>query len=119
MNVHDFWKAVLAQDELEIRKYFQEDAYINWHCTNEHFNLDEYIIANCEYPGEWGGVVERIDEMQDLLVTVVNVYPKDRSMSFHVTSFITKVHGCVCVFSLFILYLFSELNIAYYCFLQV
>ena len=51
MNIHEFWKAVLVQDENEIRKYFHEDAYVNWHCTNEHFNLDEYIIANCEYPG--------------------------------------------------------------------
>lgn len=55
MNIHEFWKAVLVQDENEIRKYFHEDAYVNWHCTNEHFNLDEYIIANCEYPGEWNG----------------------------------------------------------------
>ena len=51
MNIHEFWKAVLVQDENEIRKYFHEDACVNWHCTNEHFNLDEYIIANCEYPG--------------------------------------------------------------------
>ena len=36
MNVHNFWKAVLQQDEQEIRKYFHEDAYVNWHCTNEH-----------------------------------------------------------------------------------
>ena len=35
MNIYDFWKAVLDQNEIEIRKYFQNDAYINWHCTNE------------------------------------------------------------------------------------
>lgn len=87
MNINEFWKAVIAQDEQKIRKYFREDAYINWHCTNEHFNLDEYIIANCEYPGEWDGVVERIEEMDDLLVTVAKVYLKDKSISFHVTSF--------------------------------
>ena len=45
MNVYDFWKAVLAQDEQEIRKYFHNDAYVNWHCTNEHFTVDEFIIA--------------------------------------------------------------------------
>ena len=54
MNIHEFWKAVLVQDENEIRKYFHEDAYVNWHCTNEHFNLDEYIIANFPENGmEW------------------------------------------------------------------
>ena len=43
MNIYDFWKAVLGQNEIEIRKYFQNDAYINWHCTNERFNVDEFI----------------------------------------------------------------------------
>lgn len=88
MDIKQFWKSVLAQDEREIRKYFHEDACVNWHCTNEHFTVDEYIIANCEYPGEWDGVVERVEIMNDLIVTVVLIYPEDRSASFHVTSFI-------------------------------
>lgn len=36
------------------------DSYINWHCTNECFNLDEFVIANCEYPGDWDSTVERV-----------------------------------------------------------
>lgn len=86
--MHSFWGAVLAQDEREIRKYFHEDAYVNWHCSNEHFDVDEFIVANCEYPGDWDGRVERVEMLNDLIITVVNVYPKDRSVSFHVTSFI-------------------------------
>ena len=58
MDVRHFLKSVLAQDERIIRNYFHEDAYINWHCTNEHFNVDEFIIANCEYPGDWDGPVD-------------------------------------------------------------
>ena len=92
MNINKFWKAALVQDEKEIRKYFHNDAYINWHCTNEHFNVDEFIIANCEYPGDWGGRVERVEVLNDLIVTVTNVYPKERDASFHVTSFI-KTQG--------------------------
>lgn len=88
MNIEQFWKAVLAQDEREIRKYFHAEAYVNWHCTNEHFTVDEYIVANCEYPGEWDGLVERVEIVNDLIITVVLIYPKDRSVSFHVTSFI-------------------------------
>jgi hypothetical protein len=65
-----------------------EDAYVNWHCPNEHFTIDEYIIANCEYPGEWDGIVERIEMINDLIITVTQIYPKDKSISFHVTSFI-------------------------------
>ena len=37
MDVHHFIKAVLAQDEDTIRSYFHKDAYVNWHCSNEHF----------------------------------------------------------------------------------
>jgi hypothetical protein len=88
MNIKEFWKDVLAQDEKKIRNYFHKDAYVNWHCTNEHFNVDEFIIANCEYPGEWDGMVERIEAVNDLIITVTHIYPKDRSISFHVTSFI-------------------------------
>ena len=87
MNIHKFWEAVLSQDEQKIREYFHKDAYINWHCTNEHFNVHEYIIANCEYPGEWDGTIERVEKTDNLLITIVNVYPKDKSISFHVTSF--------------------------------
>lgn len=88
MDVHRFWGAVLAQDEREIREFFHENAYVNWHCTNEHFDVDEFIVANCEYPGDWDGRVERVERLNDLIVTVVNVYPRDRSASFHATSFI-------------------------------
>ena len=88
MDIYEFWKVVLMQEEKEIRHYFHDEAYVNWHCTNEHFTVDEFIIANCEYPGNWEGTVERIEVLNDLIITVVNVYPKDRSTSFHVTSFI-------------------------------
>ena len=51
MDIYGFWRDVLGQDAERIRGYFREDAYVNWHCTNEHFSVQEYLIANCEYPG--------------------------------------------------------------------
>lgn len=93
MDVHRFWKAVLAQDENGIRVCFHEDAHVNWHCTNEHFTVEEFLIANCEYPGDWDGTVERIEVLDDLLITATKVYPKDRSASFHVVSFIKMRDG--------------------------
>ena len=88
MDIYNFQKAVIEQNEDEIRRYFHPDAYINWHCTNEHFTVDEFIIANCEYPGEWEGKVERVEEKGNLIIAVTNVCPKDRSVSFHAVSFI-------------------------------
>ena len=87
MDVIEFWRYVLEQDADRLREFFCEDAYVNWHCTNEHFNVNEYIRANCEYPGEWTGELERTEKAGDMIVTAVHVYPKDRSWSLHVTSF--------------------------------
>lgn len=96
MNIQDFWDAVLKQDAEKIRTYFSQDAYVNWHCTNEHFTVEEYLRANCEYPGEWDGTVERIEKMENLTVVVVKVYARDRSVSFHVVSFMRLEEDKIC-----------------------
>ncbi len=87
MDVYGFWKAVLAQKAENIRSYFVPSAYVNWHCTNERFTVDEFIRANCEYPGDWDGEVERVVTADDTIITATRVYPKDKNCSFHVTSF--------------------------------
>ncbi len=88
MDVKKFWDAVLLQDADKIRHYFKQTAYINWHCTNEHFTVEEFIQANCEYPGQWDGVVERIENIGNLLITATKVFSKESDLSFHVVSFI-------------------------------
>lgn len=50
--------------------------------------MEEFIQANCEYPGEWDGKVERIIEADELTITVTHVYTTGHALSFHVTSFI-------------------------------
>ena len=88
MNIQQFWSDVLAQRADAIREHFHADAYVNWHCSNEHFTVEEFIRANCEYPGDWDGEVEKIVTTDDMVITATQVYPKDCSASFHVTSFI-------------------------------
>ena len=88
-----FITAVLKQDRTKIRPYFADDAVINWHCTNERFTVEEYIIANCEYPGKWDGEIETAHQIDDLFIVVTKVYPEDRSASFHCVSFIQCVGG--------------------------
>ncbi len=86
----EFWEAVVRQNPDAIRGYFREKAVIRWHNTNEEFTLDEFIRANCEYPGKWDGEVERIEEIGDLIITVTRVFS---SVSFHVTSFFRVEDG--------------------------
>lgn len=91
MDIYKFWKDVLEQNADAVKAYFDKNAYINWHCTNEHFNVDEFIIANCEYPGNWDGEVERVEKINDLFITVTHVFSEDRTLSFHATSFIKVI----------------------------
>lgn len=88
MNIYNYWEDVLSQNADKIKTYFKKDAYIRWHNTNEHFTVDEFIIANCEYPGDWAGDIERIEHIDNLIITVTNVYTVDKKLSFYVTSFI-------------------------------
>lgn len=88
MDIHKFITAVLDQDAERIREFFHADAYVNWHNTNEHFTVEEYIRANCEYPGNWVGEIERIVQEQDRIVAAIHVYQRNGEISCHCTSFI-------------------------------
>lgn len=93
MDIEKFWDAVLRQDADAIRLWFCPDAWVNWHNTNEHFTVEEFIRANCEYPGAWGGEVEKVITTPDHIITATHVYSKDKTLSFHVTSFIRMGNG--------------------------
>ncbi|MGT2950562.1 hypothetical protein BU202_03670 [Streptococcus cuniculi] len=88
MEIPSFVDAVLKQDEGKLRTFFAENAVIRWHCTNECFSVDEYLRANCDYPGDWDGEIERIEEAGDTTIVVLRVFPVDKSFSVHAVSFI-------------------------------
>lgn len=88
MKINNFFDAVLLQKQDELRSFFHNDARIRWHCTNEMFTVEEYVRANCEYPGNWAGEIERIMQAEDTIILACRVYPLDESSSFHVVSFI-------------------------------
>lgn len=88
MNIDAFWRAVLKQDSSLLETFFVPEGHVNWHCTNEHFSVSEFIRANCEYPGRWDGELERVERLGDLLITVVHVHSLEQPLSFHVASFI-------------------------------
>lgn len=91
--VQDFWRDVTNQDADKLKLYFTQDAIINWHNTNESFDVDEYIIANCEYPGDWQGEVERIEEIGDLVISINRSWFTDESAAFRATSFFKFNNG--------------------------
>ena len=83
-----YWRSAVRQDRSRLKDYFTPGAVVRWHNTNERFTVDEFIRANCDYPGEWRGELKRIERFGDTVVTVVRVFSPDGSVSFHAVSFI-------------------------------
>ena len=92
-DVYKFFDMVLSQNALEIKKFFNEDAYIDWHNTNERFTVDEFIKVNCTYPDKWGGEVERVEQIGNLIIAVAKVVNIIDNSSFYVNSFILLENG--------------------------
>jgi hypothetical protein len=89
MNIHAYWQAVLSQNAAAMREFLSPSAVIRWPNTNEEFTSEEFIRANCEYPGHWAGEVLRTETVRDLVITAVHVSAAwDPAVSFHVVSFI-------------------------------
>ena len=88
MDIRKYWSAVLRQDRESLAAFFHRDAWVNWHNTNEHFTVSEFVRANCDYPGVWDGEVERIVEQDNLVITVTYVYNTEQTVSCHVVSFL-------------------------------
>ncbi|WP_255263837.1 nuclear transport factor 2 family protein [Peptoniphilus sp. oral taxon 386] len=88
LNIVTFFNYIVSQSKIKLKEYFHEDATIRWHCTNEIFTVDEYIKVNCEYPGDWDGKIELIERINNTIILASQVYSKDKSLSFHVVSFI-------------------------------
>lgn len=85
--IRSLWESIAAQNADGMRRYFDSGAEIRWHNTNELFTLEEYITANCRYPGDWRGEVERVETAGDLVVSAAAVWLADRSASFHAVTF--------------------------------
>lgn len=82
-----FLSAVAGQDRGALRSCFVPTAVIRWPNTNEEFGLEDYLTANCGYPGDWQGAVERVEETEQGAVSVARIWAEDGSASLRVVSF--------------------------------
>ena len=87
MNIQQYWAAAVAQDASHMRTFFHTDAIIRWHNTNEQFTVEEFLRANCEYPGTWYGELDRTEQLGDLLISVAHIYSVEPAESHHVVCF--------------------------------
>jgi len=87
-----FVEAVGTQNAVALRSFFADNAVINWHDSNESFTPDEYVRANCEYPGDWRGTLERVEAIGNGMVIVAKVQDNE-GFAVCVVSFATLVDG--------------------------
>lgn len=92
LDLHSFFEAVIKQDAVKLRAFFESDATVVWANTEEQFTVEEYIRANCEYPGEWNGRIEDIQCCSGLdesyrIALVAKVWDRENNAS-RVVSFI-------------------------------
>lgn len=92
-DAEHFFRSVILQDTDALHSFFHADAWVEWKCTNERFTVEEYIRANCEYPGNWCGAIEKCICQEGGLILAAKVWPKDESASFHVVSFLRLANG--------------------------
>lgn len=88
-----YWEDVAEQNADRLKTYFMPTARVMWHNTNECFSVDEFITANCEYPGSWRGEVERIETAGDTVITAARVWSSEDGASFHAVSFFEFENG--------------------------
>ena len=88
-----YWQDCVRQDREALRTWFCPDARISWPCTGEIFTVEEFLLANCEYPGHWTGTLLRVTPTPDGAVTECSIASTDGSCRCHVASFFTLREG--------------------------
>jgi len=91
-DVIAFMSAVAGQNADKLRNFFTENAVINWHDSNESFSVEEYLRANCEYPGKWKADVIRTEAADSVTIFAAKVY-NNEGFAVYVTSFAELVNG--------------------------
>lgn len=96
-ELSEYWAALFAKDERAIRSFFQPEALIYWHNTNECLTAREFARVNAAYPGNWSGEIEyelHVGEWDtDLIVCAVRVFSTESPDSCHVCSAIQLHEG--------------------------
>ena len=90
-DIDSFVQAVVTQNADTLKSFFTPGAIICWHDSNEQLDVDEYMRANCEYPGQWSGAVQRVEKSGDTIIIVTKI-SSDES-SHLITAFAKLVDG--------------------------
>jgi len=87
--VESFWKDIDSKQWRKLQDYFHEEAVIDWINTNERFTPLEFISANCHYPLNWKVSIQKLEQIEKKVISLVYVKAEDSGNipSFYATSF--------------------------------
>lgn len=89
-----FWETIDKQEWEKLKYFFEDSATVAWPNTKELFDdINNFIRANSEYPGDWRIEIERIEEIESKVITVAKVSLKDQDTSFYAVSFFEIANG--------------------------
>jgi len=88
-----FFDAVVRQDAAGIVGCCHPGAVVRWHNTGEAFSIAEFARVNCDYPGSWCGVVERVEWAEPVVILAGRVHSVTES--HHVVSFLRIEDGLI------------------------
>ena len=83
--IKDYWLVFNNQRWNELVNYFTTDANIIWPHTKETFTVKQFIEINSNYPGNWLISLKEKLNLNDSMITVVEV--SDEIKSYHAVSF--------------------------------
>ncbi|MCL2236035.1 MAG: nuclear transport factor 2 family protein [Defluviitaleaceae bacterium] len=69
-----FVQDVVTQNADALTTHFAHDAVICWHDSNEQFSVGEYVQANCEYPGDWQGKIQRVEKIEGGISMITKIW---------------------------------------------
>jgi hypothetical protein len=94
--VRTFWKLFNQAKFDDAGKLLSSDCNVYWPNTKEIFKgRDKFILANKVYPGRWFIDIKKIFSMDNIVISVVRVYSKDKNISFYATSFFKFKDGLI------------------------
>ena len=93
MDFERYWQACVHQERDALEAWFWPDARVIWPCTEEVFTVEEFLLANCAYPGAWTGKLLNVIPTPMGAVTECRITSLDQRYSCHVASIFTLYKG--------------------------
>lgn len=94
--VREFWKIFDDARYDDVVELLWPDCRVYWPNTRELFKGREKLVdVNKRYPGRWHIEIMDVIPKDDMVVSVVRVYSKEKKESFYATSFFKFKDGLI------------------------